>query len=356
MLIQGGGDVNVFAFERDYFVGREPNCSVSRLGSIARGRYVSRLAPLLSALPRIRAALTHIDYIYAFGPDMALIAHIASIGKRIPVIMEIGDIRRAQTIGGFKGHFIRFVDRWIANRCRLLVLTSDKFLSEYYKKRLGVLTKGIIIENKLERSLEKFNFSNQTKQPLKDRPLRIGYFGLLRCQWSWNVLENVAKSSQRHIEILVAGHPIDPMDLPDRVQEISNIKYLGTYKSPDDLPKLYGQVDLVWGCYPCPKKGDMNWRWARTNRFYESCFFQRPIIALEGSGDAVEVLKHDIGLSVKGPGVHDAVNALLSIDFHQISRWNINMKNLPQSVYQYSTECDTLIEEITSLNSNRSEP
>ena len=41
---------------------------------------------------------------------------------------------------------------------------------------------------------------------------------------------------------------------------------------------VYGRIDLVWACYQPIGPDDWNLRWARPNRFYESCLFQKPLV------------------------------------------------------------------------------
>lgn len=52
---------------------------------------------------------------------------------------------------------------------------------------------------------EAANFKRSNSLPLDDRPLRIGYFGLLRDEWSWQVLESLAKTHSDKIEIVLAA-------------------------------------------------------------------------------------------------------------------------------------------------------
>ena len=81
-------------------------------------------------------------------------------------------------------------------------------------------------------------------------------------------LEQTALDNPDKITIITAGIVSQPPDIVERTAKLPNVKYLGTYKSLDDLPELYRMVDIVWACYHYPSKTDMNWQWARINRFY----------------------------------------------------------------------------------------
>lgn len=343
MLQESGFDVEVVAFERDYHKGRLPNCNIKSLGKISHGKYLQRVFMFIKAFPILRNAIKNNDIVYASGPDMAYLALLAGMGLRKPVVLEVGDIREIQVIKGFVGNFVRIVDKYLVQKCSLLVSTAPDFINEYYEKWLNVKLPSIVLENKLEKNCDKEVFENRTNK------IRIGYFGLLRCNWSWEVLKNLAILNPDNIEIILAGYPINPESIPEKVKAINNIMYLGEYKSPDDLSKLYGQVDLVWACYPYPQDGDWNWKWARTNRFYESACFKKPMIVLEDSGDADIVKEKKIGKIIPLSDVTNAVKILGDINFEELNVWSKNIKKLPHSVYLYTTEKEELKKSILEI-------
>jgi succinoglycan biosynthesis protein ExoL len=347
MLLQTGFEVEAVAFERDYHCGRLPCCPVERLGQIAHGSYLQRILKMINAFPRMRSAMRRNDIIYASGPDMALFALVAGLGLHKPIIIEIGDLTPEQFAKGYRGYMIRALDRFVVNSSRLLVVTASGFVDYYYRKRLKTRTPVLVLENKLE--IPVFDSDRITVPvpmkgtPLLDRQLRIGYFGLLRCDWSWKILESLALSRPDDVKIVVAGYPTIPVDLVERAAKLSNVEFLGEFQSPKDLPALYGNVDLVWGCFPIPSdQNDLGWMWARTNRFYESCLFQRPIIVLAGSGDAAEVKRYGIGMIVGGDGIADVTDVLSGIKLDDILRWRENISKVPQRVYLYTTEIEEL--------------
>lgn len=348
MLQQMGFEVEAVAFERDYHKGRMPDCKVEYLCKIDHGKYLKRFFAMVAALPSTRRAIKRNDIIYASGADMAFMALIAGFGLGKAVVLEVGDIRELQVSSGLKGRIVRKIDKHFVNACSLLVVTTPAFVDIYYRQWLNSSVPAMVIENKLEPAMAGKTISKDTTKPLKgmplvDRPLRIGYFGLLRCDWSWQVLETLSTVARPNdVEIVVAGYPMKPADLPERTKKLSNVKFLGEFRSPRDLAALYSKVDLVWGCYPYPKSGDWNWRWARTNRFYESCFFQKPIICLAKSGDANEVKRYNIGLTIKDQDVQKVVDTLCSIKHYDLESWKKNMSKLPKKIYVYTTEMDEL--------------
>lgn len=347
-------DVEVLAFERDYHTGRMPNCKIQSLGRIQNRAYLKRFFKILFAMPKLRSAMKHNQVIYASGQDMALMAYIAGLGLNKPIVLEVGDIVNLQLANNFLGKVVRKIEKFFVSRYALLVVISEGFLEVYYRNWLNVKIKAQVIENKLEHSfyenyadrIEKLDNSNL---PLKNRPLRIGYFGLLRDEWSWQVLERLAVLKPNSFEIVFAGYVIDPSDLPERVKHYKNMKYMGEYKSPNGLPELYNSVDMVWACYPKIGDNDWNLKWGRPNRFFESCFFNKPTFARDGAHFANDVRKYNIGKVIKNYQLDKVVEEILSIDFGQIQSWSSNLSQLPREVYLYSNENKLLADNIKSL-------
>ena len=345
MLQNAGFQVGAIAFERRYHKGRIPNCSIKIVGVIDHGRYLKRIVKMLTVIPSVRRAIKSNDMVYASGVDMALLSFVSGLGLGRPLILEIGDVQEAQTATGLKGRLIRRVDKYIANSCQLLVASAREFIDSYYRQWIKATTPALIIENKLEppntTELDRMRETPRLKGvPLIDRPLRIGYFGILRWENSWQILKSLAKARPSDVEIVVAGIPMEPADLPRQVEDYPNIVYKGPYRSPDDLPSLYYGVDLIWATYP--DIDHWNLRWARTNRFYESCFYQTPIISRFGCADAVEVQRYGIGLIIKDHNIDRIVNALSEITPDDLTTWQKNMIIVPPEVYLYTTETDDL--------------
>jgi succinoglycan biosynthesis protein ExoL len=344
-----GFDLEVAAFQREYHNGRRPDCEVNIIGKAVQGSYLPRLLALIKAIPKIRSALARADVVYAFGPDMAMLAVLArlTLGTRVPVFIEIGDVVPLQVSSGLRGLVYRTIDRWLMNHCTCLVTTTPKFLSEYYRAWLRVSIDGLVLENKVETTFGE-SVRCQDLQTRRSRspqyPIRIGYFGLLGCQWALDVFRGLADEYPGKFEFVLAGYRWTTADVDGFLQRTRGCAtYLGEYKSPTDLSNLYTSVDVVWACYPPIGPSDWNLRWARPNRFYESCLFQTPLVTRDGSCDAVDVSRLGIGAIVDKVEVGEAVIQLASmLTPNAILGWSAAMEDVPISVYQYTNEFDIL--------------
>ena len=354
MLVSLGFDVSVAAFNRAYHSGRVPSRPTQIIGTISHGKYLQRIGRLITALPKLRRAMRDRDIVYASSPDMALLAMIAGVFMGKKFILEVGDVREIQTAEGLKGRLVRIVDRVLTNRCSLLVVTAVGFLDNYYRNWLRSDVPAIVVENKIEASLTSarpgaVRGNLPQGRPFIDRPLRIGYFGLLRCQWTWDVLKAFALKHPKDVEIVMAGYPMEPADIAEQAKSIPNVIYSGEYKSPNDLPRLYGAVDLVWACYKFIGPRDWNLKWARPNRFYESCYFGRPLISRLGSSDSKEVDLLKIGFNIQTHEISEVVTELESITAEMVEQWRSNSLELPNNLFIYTDEGEQLKSRIEHL-------
>lgn len=355
MLRQAGFDVSVAAFERAYHQGRMPDAPVTSLGRIEHGRYLRRAIRMIFALPKLRRALRGAHLAYASGQDMALFAIAASLGMGLPVVLEVGDIRHVQVARGFKGRIARMLDRLIVGRSRLLVVTAKGFAEGHYRDRLGSRIPWLLMENKLDEAPLKAALSTprSAAPPRREGVVRIGYFGVIRCPWSWQALREVARRGNGRFEVVIAGFCMDPEDLPQQAGLEPRVSFHGSYRSPQDLPGLYESVDMVWACYPGPDREDPDWRWAqaicRSNRFYESCFFGKPLITLAESADGQEVERLGIGLALREQSIEAVWSTLDRVTEQELGVWRDRMARLPRSVGVYTDEPDRLRSALLTL-------
>jgi len=187
-------------------------------------------------------------------------------------------------------------------------------------------------------------------KPLADGDtLVIGYFGVLRCEWSVRALAALADAYPDRLRIKVAGFSLLRAALLEDLDRRANVTVQGPYRSPRDLPALYGEVDMVWASYAPIAADDWNLRWARTNRFYEACAFGRPLVTRQGSNDGKWVAEYDIGLTLDAVEPEQAVARFKEVSPAVLRRWQENMRALPPSVFACTEEASSLHEAMREL-------
>jgi succinoglycan biosynthesis protein ExoL len=349
MLISSGLHVEILAFERDYPLGRKPSIPITVIGHIKRGHYFRRMAAFFWALKPIRKRAKQNDIVYCFGHDLAALAILSKIGCRVKVALEVGDIQDIQMRNNVIGSIMRVFDRILMRRIDLLILISEGF-KDFYSRKLGYKKNYLIIENKVEKSSIFIN-SNYSKgfkelKPLTS-PLKIGYFGVLRDRWGWSVLKQLATRFPDKYQIVLAGKIYGLDDFEESIKNFDNIQYLGEYSSPSGLPYIYSKVDMMWICYAPIKAHDINLLAGRPNRFYESCYFGKPVFGRQSVSFSKDVEKYGIGHCINSNSEEGAINEILKISFQNIKYWQNQMKLLPKNVYIETDESNTLF---TALN------
>jgi len=344
ILIRLGAKARVLAFERKYHKERKYNHPYTSLGKFEHSNYFRRLLPIFRVVPIVRKYLRSSDVTYAFGLDMLLLCWLSGFGlrKKPKIVFEVCDILPIMIGNSLKSRAIRLAERILIQKACVLVVTSKAFLTGYYKKIQGLTQlRYLVIENKLDSEEVVEPVSSPRK--LFNTALRIGYFGGIRCQRSLEILKSAVRNGKGRIHVYVRGIPIGDIDLEVYAKENPGIEYGGAYLSPDDLPYLYEKIDIVWVCFTYIGEQVGNWMWARTNRFYEACFYKKPIIARLGTEDGRVVTEKGLGLCLDLSDVNACVEQILAIGPDDLQRWHNNLKKLPQNIYIYIDEHQQLL-------------
>lgn len=348
MLQDASFDVRMAGFERPQYLGRRPDCPTLSLGEMPDGRYASRALRIARAAPKARGAIRESDLVYAFNSDSALLALIAGAGLRRPLVMETSDLMPPQVEGGLRGGAARTLDRRIARACKLLTLTSHGYAA-YFRDWLRAETPRLVIENKAEAWFAESVRARPSRPddgaPFAGRPLRIGWFGALRDDWSFRVLDALTRAAPERFSALLAGTPIGLDRFAERAAANPNIAYRGPYDHPHGLPALYDDIDLVMACRsPEPPDG-----LSQTNRYYDACLFRKPLIVRAGSVDGENVRRLDIGLTLMSSGVEEAAEEIRGAADADWERWRRNIAALPMEFYVDDGGADVLRDALANI-------
>ncbi len=235
----------------------------------------------LAVLLRRRGELLEADLWIARNLDMLVLAYFAKTiaGSKAPLVYECLDIHPLMTRSDPLGRLMRSIERRLLARSERLIVSSPGFMREYFDVHHQAVCRASVIENRLPSSA--VVESRPEPGPIKseDQPIVIGWFGNLHCQRSLNLLHGIAKALPDRIQVVLYGMPslaVIP-DFASRVHDLPNFVFRGQYRYPDDLARIYGELDLIWA-------GDFydarfNSRWLLPNRIYEGGYFGVPPIA-----------------------------------------------------------------------------
>ncbi len=286
-----------FAFSRnsDARIERGEFVDLGHVMPLSRARRAIPLALAALRLVAERRVLAGIDLFVARNLDIALLALFArwAVGSSAPVVYEVLDINSSCTEIGWRGAMLRRIEKWVLARANLLVLSSPYFGTDYYQKVLEYRRPWFLLENKiprwvrlerLERTAAKKAMAAKAASPAGKRPWRIGWFGYLDDQKSWDILRLLAQRLPEDVAVHVRGRPYTNFNMARflaDVEQLDNVTYGGPFRNPEDLAEVYDAVDIVWSIDCNFPTG--NSKWLLTNGLYEAGYFAKPALGLGGT-------------------------------------------------------------------------
>lgn len=301
MLRLGGADLDVAGFRR---AGTPvPALDVGayvELDETFDARFAQRLWATVRArasIPRWAARLPQPDLIIARNLEML------SLASRLrgfwpnhpPVVYECLDIHRLMLREDAVGRAMRGAERHWGRQASLLLTSSPAFLRNYFDLHGGLAAE--VVENKViwdggERGCN----PALTAPASRATPLRIGWFGALRCARSLEALTGLADSMGGEVEVVLRGRPAltEFEDFSATVADRPYLRFAGPYRNPDDLATIYSDVHLAWAI-DFFEEGQ-NSQWLLPNRIYEGCLHGAIPVALAGTETAAFIERLGIGV------------------------------------------------------------
>lgn len=286
------------------------------LGTTRDRNYARRLPALAAALPRVlrhAAALREARVIYARNIDMMALAMAAKrlTRSRATLVYEVLDVQRVFLRADALGRAFRAAERRALAQADCLVVSAPAFVSRYFEPVQAYDGPWRLLENKIPAAriaAAPERFARVLRHPPLDGPVVLGWFGVLRCARSLDLLEEIAVRLGPRVRIVLRGKPA-PEDIPRARLAAAgarcpNLVYGGPYASPDDLAELYGGVHYTWALDYTDAGANSDW--LLPNRLYEGGYFGAPTLAREGTEVGRRVVADDLGLALPEPPVEAA--------------------------------------------------
>lgn len=322
MLRRGGARVRVAGFRRGQ--GPLPETAVV-LGHTANGRMIQRVRAIAAAWPGISRLLPPQE---GDGPEVILARNLEmlALGARLararpdPVrlVYELLDIHGMMLGQGRLARALRHVETRLLRRTSLVVLSSQAFDTCYLRPFDLPAVPTLLVENKPFSSAAgrpQVNLPGPAPGGLQDGgPLIIGWFGMLRCRWSLEVLDQMTRARPGRFRVVLRGRPaLDVMgDFHAVIAGNPDLSFLGAYDWPGDLPDIYAQVDVAWliDRYQAGQNSD----WLLPNRLYEGCLNGAAPVVLAGTEVARRTAEWHCGIAVAAPEAPAVAAALTALD------------------------------------------
>jgi len=275
MLKAGGVDTLIAGFWR----GEAPPADVAGIKPWALGKtkdaaFAARaFASVKNATANASLArkIGHADVLMARNLEMLAIATgLAGKFKRRPAIVyEVLDIHRLMLSNKPWAVGLRSFERFLLRDVDVLVTSSPGFLREYFDPLQFARSRPdvALVENKI------LSWTGAT--PARARadlvagpPWYIGWFGMIRCRRSLEILSNLARRRPDLLRVEIHGRPTG--ELTEALEKVlpstPGLTFGGAY-TPTDLPELYGGMHFSWSIDYF--EADTNSRWLLPNRIYE---------------------------------------------------------------------------------------
>lgn len=309
------------------------------LGETKDNAYGQRI---MSIIKGTRTAAEHsdllksCDILYARNLDMLALA--VWVCRRLkltaPLIYECLDVHHRLVGQSMTAKALRRLESTLLKRCALVVISSPRFETEHFARYHAGAYRSFLVENRMIEG-DTFPKRPSAPTPTQSTPLRIGWFGNLRCRRSLNLLLGLARRYPDEVSLYLRGYPA-PGVFPDFEEELApypNVIFGGRYRAPMDLAEIYEAVDVVWA-------GDWyeagsNSVWLLPNRIYEGGYFSTPALAPSGTQTAQWLSDHGGGLLLNEPIQATLENQIAQLieDPEILQRHRAQLLSLPREAF-----------------------
>lgn len=355
MLRAGGASVGIAGFRRSTVsVPPLDGEEYYDLGQTFDGRFVQRIMATSRAAVRLRSRMRGRrapDVILARNLEMLfLAARLSELwASRPAIVYECLDIHRLMLRPDVIGHSLRRLERHLARKASLVLVSSPAFSREYFDNinPLGLPVR--LIENKV------YGATARARNPAFGTPagraIRVGWFGALRCSRSLDVLGASARALGGGLEVVLRGRPAltEFADFHGTVAANPYLRFEGAYNNPDDLAAIYGDVHLVWAIDYF--EDGKNSKWLLPNRLYEGCFNGAIPIALAGTETAALLEAKNIGIVVDDTSPDSLIRLIDNLTPATLRELAAAVARIPASDFACDTrECRELVSALVPAN------
>jgi succinoglycan biosynthesis protein ExoL len=345
MLRVGRIDVTLIGFNR----GASPVSDVEgvvpyQLMRTRDGRLAARAGSVVRiamTLGRWRRLFAGAGVIMARQLEMLALARLARscYAPHAALVFECLDIHRLMVGRGVVGIALRSLERRMLRACSLLVVSSPAFISGYFAKNHPTLPPICLLENKVLRAEIVAGTADGPILPAPScGPWRIGWYGVIRCRRSLDLLADLVRRHPGRVEVIIRGKVAQNLVqiFDDLVNSAPGLAYLGPYDRSRDLPRLYGDVHFTWAMDFYETGG--NSEWLLPNRLYEGGLYQSVPLAYARVETGRWLARQHAGVLLDEP-LAESLSAFfdtLDSDGYQAAKQA--MHRLPRQAFVYEAE------------------
>ena len=312
MLRAGGAEVRLLGFRREDRIPKEiEGAPTFDFGRTYDTRLRHRCMMLLKQLLGRRSWADEVrDCDILFARNLEMLALAAASRRYAPrdahLIYECLDVHRLLLSRRLIGESLRLVERKLLRKANLLVVSSPAYLTEYFEPRQNLHRSWqipiLLVENKVLvlEAESRSERSGAAAQLPPGPPWRIGWFGMIRCQKSLDMLCDLVRQKPGVVEVIIRGRPSRVLfrDFDAQVKT-PGISYGGGY-APGELGTLYRGIHLNWAIDLFEVNG--NSELLLPNRIYEGGRHDAIPLALDRTETGRWLKMHGLGHVLKSAG------------------------------------------------------
>lgn len=321
-VIVYGFNRNIHKVNNFDLLDRYDNVKVIEVATLSNQRYGSRIWSYIKLIFTLyRQHGLKFKHIYVFGIDLRIISLFVANSK---IEYEISDIMWLYK-SKFQKKILKNIDGFLVKNSSKVIFTSLGFYKSYYSKYIS--------ENKIEIKENKFKTYGKVlpvDSIIKDK-IRIAYIGAFRYA---NIVKNLIDTVNENNNVILNFYGDGAKSVVDLIEENTklnkNIFYHGSFKNPNDLEHIYSNNNLNFVVY---NNELFNERVAMPNKFYESGYFNIPIVCAENTYVGERVLENKMGwtIGIEPNQIKEFVN---KITIEQIVAHHNNIKKLDKTLFE----------------------
>lgn len=299
------------------------NIVYEKVGTLEDGKYWNRFFKYLKLLYIIykNHGLSK-KSLYIVGIDLRMLS-VFIFNKYVEyVISDLAWLYYSQPFRSIFG----FIDKILAKYSDKVLMTSMGFYEAHYT---NYVKKGnlVLTENKLATYGKVFPLDQ-----LKMDKIRIAYIGAFRYkEIISNLLKVVAGNDKLTLNFYGDGFSDIVEKMKKYTSEHENITYNGAFKNPDDLQAIYENNNVNFVVYDNSKENE---RIAMPNKFYESGFFNVPILCATKTYVGKRALELEMGWTcdIDENSIREFFN---QISLNEIHECHEKIKKLDKAQFNY---------------------
>ena len=320
--IARGIDVDVYAFEGMRDGPRDPEGVEINLlkGYSADMPYWKRVGTIMKGMKNVLSHYKDDEAIYyLFRNDKAII--FSFLTKR-PYIFEEADMTHVNLKYSLLRNIIEHMIKRVIRKSVVSAFRSEGFLKYHFGEERP--DNVYVITNRLHQDIVKV--SEEAYTGLDENHIRFGFVGGIRYETIYMFAETLLKNFPQHEMHFYGMFPNEKAKEQFKtLAQYNNCFFHGAFRSPDELPKIYSQIDVLLSAYDVSR---INPRYAEPNKLYEALYFDKPIIVSSHSFLADKVSRLGAGFDVNALDEKAIVSLVNTINAKSIEEKKLNIAKI----------------------------